>query len=375
MRYLLAILALGALVAVHELGHLLFARLFKLRVDQYALGFGPALLAFRRGATEYSLRAIPIGGYVRIHGMNPHEDLVAGDPTSYASLAPWKRLLVLFGGPLTNYLLAVAISCAVYVSGTHVPVPMTVGTVEPGSEAARALVRPGDVILTLDGVPVSGWSVFAERVAESPGQTLTLGLLRHGDIVMVQVKPRADERGLGRIGIRQQYVYKRHALGEAVINAFVHTERLAAEGLELAWRLVRGKPGVELAGPIAVVKATSDAAAEGEESFLRLLVALSVALAVFNILPLPSLDGGRMVFVALAAVTGREIPAVLETLIHFVGFLLIIALTVWVAFSDVRRLIGNRSILPSEPEPQPVAAPALSPDAGVPRPDAGPPQR
>ena len=155
MHYLPLLLALGLLVALHELGHLVAARLLGIRVSRYTLGFGPAVFTFRLRGMDCVLGAIPLGGSARIQGMNPHEPGVdPADPASFSAQTPWKRMLVLLAGPLANWLFALGILFALYTSGTHVVVPLTVGTIVPGSEAARAQLLPGDHLVSVDGVPL-----------------------------------------------------------------------------------------------------------------------------------------------------------------------------------------------------------------------------
>jgi regulator of sigma E protease len=226
------------------------------------------------------------------------------------------------------------------------------------------------VVLSVDGARVDTWTGFAERLADRQGQTVVLSILRHGDMMNVEVRPR-EESGTGRIGVEQQYVYKRLPFKEAVGNAFLHTQRLAVEGLGLAWRLVRGKPGVELTGPIAVTRSVGEAAGQSEDTFLRMVVALSIALAVFNLLPVPALDGGRMLFVLVETVTGRALPVGLETLLHLLGFLLLMGLTVWVAVSDVRKWLGREPTPPPAETRPPAAAPPPPRLDGGTAPDAG----
>ncbi|HYH98417.1 site-2 protease family protein, partial [Hyalangium sp.] len=175
MYALLALLALGLLLAVHELGHLLAARLLGVRVPRFSLGFGPPLLSFRLLGTEYVIAAIPIGAAATLHGMNPHTPgLDPADPQSYSAQRPWKRVLITLAGSLANYLFALGVLFTLYTSGTHVVVPLTVGTVTPGSEAARAQLLPGDRIRSVDGHAVKGWSEFVELIGRSPGQERTL---------------------------------------------------------------------------------------------------------------------------------------------------------------------------------------------------------
>jgi regulator of sigma E protease len=340
VRYAFAIVALGVLVALHELGHLLAARAFHIRILRYSLGFGPPILTFKRGETAYTLGALPLGGYVQIHGMSPHEEGVTdGDPRLFLSQRPWKRILVLVSGSVLNYVLALGLLCALYLGGTHVPVPMTVGAVDPGSEAARGQLRPGDRIAAINGVPLERWTDLVDVVSDHPGQWLSFSIARAGELRDIPLQPRADEDGAGRIGVAQQYVYREQPFGEALWSAFQHTNGLLTDGLHALVRLARGRKGVELSTPVGIVKQASDAAQAGADAFIRILAAISVALAVFNLLPLPSLDGGRVLFAAAEGISRRRVSPELENVLHAVGFLVILAALALYAARDIRRLL------------------------------------
>jgi regulator of sigma E protease len=374
MYALLALLALGLLLAVHELGHLVAARLFGLKVPRFTLGFGPPLLSFQLLGTEYVIAAIPIGASATIHGSNPHTPgLDPADATSYQAQRPWKKLVITLAGSLANYLFALVTLFALYTSGTHVVVPLTVGTVTPGSEAARAQMLPGDKILSVDGQPVKSWSDFVEQIGQSAGRERTLVVVRHEESRVVQVRPRPDERGVGRIGVSQQYVYREHGPGEALVRSVVHTQRVASEALGLVWGFVTGpRPTAEPPSTVAVVRQSSGAASSGLDSFLRVLVAISVALALLHLLPVPGLDGGRLLFLAIEAARGRPVSPSLETLANTVGFLAITAAIAAVAIAEVRRALPS-----SEPPISPgVPVSLASADGGSPaglavKPDAG----
>jgi regulator of sigma E protease len=364
MHYLPLLLALGLLVALHELGHLVAARLLGVRVSRYTLGFGPAVLTLRFGGTDYVLGAVPLGGSVRIQGMNPHEPGVdPADPQGFSALTPWRRMLVLLGGPLANWLFALGILVALYSSGTHVVVPLTVGTIIPGSEAARAQLLPGDRIVSADGVPLESWSEFVELIAQNPGRELKLGLERAEQPREVTVRPRPDERGAGRIGVSQQYVYRTHGLGQALLQAVAHTGNLVVEGTRMLGRLLEGRQGLVVANPLGLVKQSSGAAASGMGAFLRVLVSLSVALACFHLLPLPSLDGGRMLFLAFEWVSRRKVPARVETLVHAVGFLVLLGVVLTVALADLRQHLG-RAAPSTTPGPQDAGTAPVAGDSG-----------
>ena len=352
MHYLPLLFALGGLVALHELGHLVVARLLGVRVERYTLGFGPAVFTWRVGGTDYVLGAVPLGGSVRLRGMNPHEpDVEPADPTSFRAQGPWRRLAVLAAGPLANLVFALGVLVVLYSTGTHVVVPRTVGTVTPGSEAARAQLLPGDRIVSVDGEPLESWAAFVEHIGQSAGQERRLGVERQGEERLVTVRPRADERGVGRIGVSQQYVYREYGLGQALLQALAHTGNLVAEGTRVLERMWPGHAGIVVANPVGVVKQTSGAAGSGLGAFLRVVVGLSVALAFFHLLPLPSLDGGRMLFVLLEAVSRRRVPPRVETLLHAVGFLALLGLVLAASLGELRQRLAHAD--PAAPDAEP----------------------
>jgi regulator of sigma E protease len=174
-----------------------------------------------------------------------------------------------------------------------------------------------------------------------------LGVERQDEPREVKVRPRPDERGAGRIGVSQQYVYRAHAPGQALLQAVAHTGNLVTEGSRLLGRLMQGQRGMVLSNPVGLVKQSSGAAASGLGAFLRVLVGLSVALAFFHLLPLPSLDGGRMLFLLFEAVSRRKVPPRVETLVHAVGFLALLGVVLTVALADVRQRLARPS--PSAP--------------------------
>jgi regulator of sigma E protease len=290
--------------------------------------------------------------------MNPHSPgLEPADPTSFRAQRPWKRLLVLLGGPLANVLFALGVLFALYTTGTHVVVPLTVGTITPGSEAARAQLLPGDRLVSVDGEPLESWSGFVELIAQRPGRELRLGVERQGEEREVVVRPRLDERGVGRIGVSQQYVYRTHEPGQALLQALAHMGNLVLEGSRMVSGLKLGTRGIALANPLGVVKQSSGAAGSGLGAFLRVVVSLSLALAFFHLLPLPSLDGGRIVFVLIESVSGREVPPRVETLVHAVGFLVLLAGVLTVSLADLRqRILWERAAAAAASKPEPATA-------------------
>ncbi|MCP3060666.1 M50 family metallopeptidase [Myxococcus sp. K38C18041901] len=373
MHYALVLLALGGLLALHELGHLVAARLLGVRVPRFVFGFGPPMASFRLGGTQFVVGAVPLGATVHIQGMNPHRAEVA-EAASFRTLGPLRRALIILAGPLSNYLFALGVLFALYTSGTHVVVPLTVGTVRPGSEAARAQLLPGDRIDSVNGQALRTWTEFVEKVAVGVGGTLELRVDRHGEQRTVTVRPRADERGEGRIGVSQQYVYRTHAPGEALRHATVHTMNLAAEGVTMFTRLAKGEQARGgPTGPGALVRQeSSDAASSGLDSVLRALVAASLALALLTLLPIPGLDGGRVVLLLVEAVSGRKLPPRVETVAQTVGFLASATVIVAVALAEIRGALPERfkseaaTVSPATAGPSATTgAPGVAPTAGA----------
>lgn len=344
MRALLALFALGVLIFAHELGHLVFGWMLGIRASHVAFGMGPPLWTSRRKGLRFSLGAIPLGGFVELEGENPHRSGLDREPAGYTAQRPWKRLLVLFGGPFTNALVALVALFALYLTGTHLPVPLTVGTVVPGSEAAYAQLRPGDRIRAVNDVPVGSWTALAERLGQSVDTPMRLNLERaEGPAtgpITVTVTPRPDAPGgPGRIGISQQYVYRVLRPGAAFKQALKHLQWLAGEELSLTAKLIRGARGTGLAAAGQMVRQASSAATSGLDALLRVLSSLSVALALFYLLPLPALDGGRMLLVAGEMIFRRKLSPRAQTLVQTLGLVILLGLLLWIALTDARRLL------------------------------------
>lgn len=330
-RSLGTLMAIGVLVAFHELGHFLAAKLLGIDVEQVVLGMGPPLFSWRWGRTRWAVGPIPLGASVRLSGSNPHE---AGPPSprGYRSKRGWQRALVLGAGPLANYVFALLLLVALYTFGTHVPVQLTIGSVEPGSAAARAGLRPGDMVTSLDEQPLTGWSDLVERVAAHPATAIQLAVSRPEGVVAIWVTPRPDAQGVGRLGIGQQYAFRRQSLGPALLQALTHTRVLALEGLSLTARLVRGEGQVNTAVPAELLRRTD----RGLDGWVRMGVGLSLALAAFYLLPFPALDGGKLALIVVERVRKRKLPGWVETLLQIFFFLLLGASVVFLALRNIR---------------------------------------
>ncbi|MHB1843696.1 MAG: M50 family metallopeptidase [Deltaproteobacteria bacterium] len=335
MSYVFAILAVGLLIALHELGHLVVARLVGMRVERYSIGFGPVVARLRRGDTEYCLSALPIGGYVKIAGMNPAEESAPDDPRAYNHRPAWQRLLVIAAGPLTNELLAVTLVYAVAIAGMPYTKRAIVGEILPGSAAAQAGLRPGDEVTSVDGAPIQSFDDLVSAIQAHPQEAVALELMRGGEPV----------RAIARLGappiLGVAAPIRRYAPLEAIPAAFGWTGRQTVGMVAGLVSAVRHPRGARLSGPIGTVQVTVDEAKHGWQSLVFTLALISLALAVFNVLPWPALDGGRLLFLLYELVFRRPVNQRVETAVHAVGFLALIGLIVLVTVGDIRKLVSG----------------------------------
>ncbi len=298
------VVAFGLLIVIHELGHFLAARLCGMRVDRFSVGFGPLLWARRRGDTEWALSAVPLGGYVKIAGMTPGEDVAPADPSAYCNQPAWRRFLVILAGPAANYLLAILLAVGlISTMGLREPDPApVVGEVVAGNPADRAGIRAGDRILSADGKPVDSWAALVQVIRSHPGQDLPLELRRPGtpDGLATQVVVRPDDAGgIGRVGMAPALLAVRAGPLDALGVGFRRTNDKAVEILSGLGQVVTRRQKAELRGPLGIAEEMARSARAGTAPFLMMVWLISIMLALFNFLPLPALDGGRLVFLGL----------------------------------------------------------------------------
>lgn len=338
---------LGVLIFIHELGHFVTARLFGIRVDEFALGFPPRLLSVRRGGVDYSLNAIPIGGYVKIHGENGED---RSDPRSFGAKPPWQRAIVLSAGALMNVLLAMLLFAGLALS-TGLPRSdgAVIRAVAPGSPAAAAL-RPDDRLLRVGDQEITDQTQVGLAIRDYLGSETPITVGRGGRELTVLVAPRANPpEGQGPLGIStapERAYLQRYGPLEAIPAGVGETVRWTGRIVEAIGELIRGR-FADISGPVGIAQMTGEVANRGGYAdLLQLTAVLSVNLFLMNLLPLPALDGGRLVFVLLEAVRGRRVAPQREAVVHGVGMLLLLTLMVVISVFDVRRILGGISLIP-----------------------------
>jgi regulator of sigma E protease len=335
MSIVIAIVGLGLLIAAHEAGHLLLARLMRMRVETYSLGFGPRLWGFRSGETDYRVSALPLGGYCKIAGFTPDEP-AAQDPRdqgAYMNKPAWRRALVIFAGPGVNYATAFVLIFALYVTRGFPDSSTTRIEVIPGGPAAAAGLATGDRVVSIDGTSIADFDSL-RREMQKPGapSVRRVEVMRAGEQRSFPVTPASN----GTISVSAERVLVRVGAAEALSRAAHDVWALNAATLGALWDAVRLKGGASLSGPVGIVKQASQEVKRGLGDFAAVLASISVGLAVFNLLPVPALDGGRLVFLAGELATGRKVNPRLESAVNVAGMLLLLALLLSVVvFSDL----------------------------------------
>jgi regulator of sigma E protease len=342
-----------AIIAVHEFGHYITARLLGMRVLEFAFGFPPRIFAVRRGGIDYSVNAIPFGGFVRILGQDDFsiEQRGAGDPGSFTSKPWWAQAIVLAAGVGMNFVLAIVVLTAAFAIGTEVLIGVVrVEEVASGSPAEAAGIQPGDVVRTIDGKAITRTTELQSYVYGHAGKEVTIVLDRGGKTVgpLVVVPRREPPKDEGPIGVRLSEATSPPTalpLPQAFGQALRLTGDVVAQIADLPAQLFArpaGQPGPPpVGGPIEILRVTALVSQAGLSAFLKLVGVISVNLGVLNIIPFPGLDGGRLFFVLLSAALRRRISPQVEAAIHAVGFVLLLGLLVVVSVADIRRATGG----------------------------------
>ncbi|HVN86368.1 MAG TPA: RIP metalloprotease RseP [Candidatus Binatia bacterium] len=348
-----AVVVLGFLIVVHELGHFLVAKRVGVRVLRFSIGFGPRLFGWRSGETEYALSAVPFGGYVKMEGEDSDADLdEATKRVSFAHQPVSRRFAIVFAGPGTNIFFAFVIFCVTFIAfGVRIPSDQAkVGGLSPNMPAAAAGLQPGDLVLSVDSQAVNTWDELSQTIRKSGGRTLTLKIQRDGDVREMTVTPKevpnksifGEDLGTSiyLIGIEPGLEVKNVGVLESVGIAAEQTVTWAATITMGLIKMVTGKiPSHEIGGPIEIVRQAGKQAALGIEFLLMFTAVISLNLGILNLLPIPVLDGGHLFFFAIEGVLGRPIELRYRELAQQVGLFVLIALMLFAFYNDIARVL------------------------------------
>ena len=342
---LLAILFFGFIILSHELGHFTVARLFKVRINEFSIGMGPALFKKKGKETLYSLRLLPIGGYVKMEG----EDEDSEDERAFCNKKVWQRFLIVLAGAVINVLLGVVL-LGILIACQNLVGTTTVHSFYENSQLQQSELKPGDTILKIDNHRVFSDMDISFLLARDEDSVLDLVVRRDGkklELKNVAFTTVETEDG------KTQLVYDMIILGEEknVLNVTANAFKETASVARLVWLslldLVTGKYSFrEISGPIGTVSYIAQAAEKSTSSanyalLINIMAFITINIGVFNLLPLPALDGGRLFFMVIEMVFRKPVPAKYENLVHAVGLILLLIFMAVVSFSDIYKLIAK----------------------------------
>lgn len=334
MSVLYTVIIICVLILVHEFGHFIVAKKSGVLVEEFSLGMGPQLLGWKSGETEYSIRLLPIGGFVRMDG----EDEASSNPRAFCNQSVAVRAAVTFAGPLMNLLVAVLFFLVAFMYFGTPATDGLIGTVAEGSPAAVAGLQPGDVITGINGGKVGSWDDVTLRMADvTPGDEVMVGFERDGEAQQILITT-VDSDGRAMLGVTQGV--RRADLVSSLKLGFATTVSFTVMILQSLMDMVTGAAEVEVAGPVGMVTLVDQYANVGLMYLFLFAGMLSVNLGVMNLLPIPALDGSRLVFLLIEAVRRKPIDREKEATVHLVGFALLMALMVIITYFDIDRLIS-----------------------------------
>jgi regulator of sigma E protease len=345
------IIVLGILVFVHELGHFLLAKKLGVGVLTFSLGFGPKIFGKKIGETQYQIAAVPLGGFVKLIGENPEEEVKEEfRARSFSNQPVWKRALVIGAGPFFNFFLAVVLFSTINLFG--IPhFPPKVGEVNPGLPAETAGLKNGDLILSINGEEVKKWEDLSKIIRNSQGRELMLRVKRDGEILETRVTPKpssvknlfGEETSTYVIGITHsgeviiEKVNPLVALGTGFVQTYQGIKLTIIAIVKLIQRVI---PAKTIGGPILIAQMAGEQAKRGLLSLVLFMAILSINLGVINLFPIPILDGGHFLFLGLEAILRRPISIKKMEIAQQIGLILIILLMLFAFFNDLIRVFS-----------------------------------
>lgn len=346
MKFLGIILALSVLVFLHEFGHYIVARAFGMRVRVFSIGFGPVIARWRPKGSEtvFQLAAIPVLAYVQIAGMSPTEPYDPNDRGSYQNASALGRFFTIAAGPMANYLAASAIIFLVLlIGGVNRP---RIGEVEANGPAATVGLRANNVVLRVGDTVPNDFRDLIAAVQLSQGRPLPVRVRRDGAVVDTRVTARMDDaRHQWRIGVRASAVEatERIPFGLVVRQTLVAPARLTVEQVKAIGRMIRGREKLQVMGPVGIVYETARVAEHSLRHAFDAFAIISLALFFFNLLPVPALDGGRLVFLAYEMLLRRKPSPRFEERATTVSMLLLLSLSAVIIVRDIFQIATRSS--------------------------------
>lgn len=341
---IMAIIVFSILIFVHEFGHFIVAKLTGVKVLEFSIGMGPKGFSKRKGDTLYSIRLLPIGGYVKMAGETGYEEDVefSDDPSFFNNKTVLQRAAVIIAGPLMNLLLAMVLFALIF-STIGVPyIGTEVGQVVENSPAARAGLEPGDKIVGAEGQNIEEWNQLVEIIQSKPGESIDFVITRAERELNLTITPEIDpESEKAIIGIIQTQSLRKVNIIEGFTFGIQQTIEIIVLTLSALGQMVTGKMGAEgVAGPVGIIQLIGETAQVGWMYLINLMAVISINLGLLNLLPIPALDGSKLIFLAIEGIRGKPVDLRKENFVHLVGFALLMALMLMITYKDIMRVLG-----------------------------------
>jgi regulator of sigma E protease len=346
MTVVVTIMGLIFLIVVHELGHMLTAKAFGVRVPEFGVGFGPPLFKKKIGQTVYSFRIVLLGGFAKMAGMNDG----AEGPDTFPAKTPWRRAFIIFAGPFANILAAVAILAIVLMTtGAVTGVKTEVRQIEPGSMADRVGIQPGDRFVAVEDTRIRAWDGFEREVGEHrPGEEISVTVERSGDerTFIGELGPDPNNPDAALVGVRPEVETTTYGPVEAAGMAVGQVVRVTGLLGTFVGDIVTGERSFydNVTGPVGIASVGSTSVEQG--FFPQLLALISVNLALFNLLPLLPLDGGHLFFIAAEKVLGRPVSQETMSRIAALGIAFVLMLFLFATYADLSKIFTGQPFIP-----------------------------
>lgn len=338
LTILYTIIMIMLLVMIHEFGHFIVGYKSGIQINEFAVGFGPKLFKKEKNGIIYSVRCLPIGGFVQFHG---EDDDLPNDPKAFNNAPLWKRFFTILAGPAMNIILAIII--AVIALACYGDLNVTINEVEAGSPAQEAGLMPQDIITGINGSRIDFYSeYYTKRDEITSSDTVKITVERDGKELDFTVHPKMTDEGQRLMGVSLIFTRKTFSFFEAFILSFKWIFMFTVQMLQVLFDSLKHLDTSQLSGIVGMTQSVNQTveAGGGLENLLRMASLLSLNLGIFNLLPFPALDGGRLVFIIIEKIRRKPVSRKAEGYINFIGLMLLFLLMILLVFQDVGRIIS-----------------------------------
>ena len=334
MPIIIALIVFGVMIGVHEAGHLLAAKASGILVHEFAIGMGPKLFSWQGKETKYSLRMLPIGGYCNLEGENGESD----NTRAFCNAKNWQKLWVLAFGAIMNLILGFVVLICFYAGQSNIVEPVVESLIED-TPAYEMNIQPGDRVVKMGNTKINIYPDLKFFILKNGDKAFDLTVERNGEkIVIEDFKPYTDD---GNVYLGFVPAQPENSVGATIKNAYFMEFFMGKIVLDGLWQLVSGGASIEDAsGPVGIVNEVGKAAESGWSDLLYIVALITINLGLFNLLPVPALDGGRILFVLISMITRKKVPDKIEGAFHAIGMLLLLGLMLFITFNDVGRIFG-----------------------------------